>query len=147
MSWFDRFKKKKWLSFPFAREERGRLTPLVKKTSAPGQVAVETIVKPKELSPAAVQASRVLRQPVVTEKAARAEALGVYTFVVNRQATKGQIRQAVKVVYGVRPRLVRVINVEGKRTMFGRVSGKRSEWKKALVTLPKGQTIRIHEGV
>lgn len=147
MSWFDSLKKKKWLSFPFAREERDRLLPLVKQTSAPAQTAAVTVARPNELSPEAVQASRVLGQPLVTEKAARAEALGVYTFVVTRQATKGQIRQAIKAVYGVRPRVVRLINVEGKRTMFGRVPGKRSEWKKALVTLPKGQTMRIHEGV
>ena len=40
-----------------------------------------------------------------------------------------------------------MINVEGKKVRHGRNKGKRKEWKKAIVTLPAGQSISIHEGV
>jgi large subunit ribosomal protein L23 len=45
------------------------------------------------------------------------------------------------------PSDVRIMNVEGKRVRTGRNLGKRRDWKKAIVTLPKGKTIHIHEGV
>jgi large subunit ribosomal protein L23 len=89
----------------------------------------------------------VLVRPIVSEKAAQGEARGKYTFVVDSAASKISIKQAVREIYGVAPEKVRVSNVEGKRVRFGRQKGKRKDWKKATVTLPKGKTIQIHEGV
>jgi large subunit ribosomal protein L23 len=89
----------------------------------------------------------VLLQPLVTEKSVIRESAGVYTFMVALGATKLTVKQAVKDIYGVLPSTVRMINVEGKRVRFGRTIGKRRDWKKAIVTLPKGKTIHIHEGV
>lgn len=86
-------------------------------------------------------------RPHVSEKSVVHESAGVYTFVVKRDATKLRVKQAIAAIYGVTPTDVRMINVEGKRQMRGRVAGKRTDWKKALVTLPKGKTISIHEGV
>ena len=57
------------------------------------------------------------------------------------------IKQAVKEIYGVVPLKVRIMNYEGKATRFGRTPGRKSDWKKALVTLPKGQSMKLHEGV
>jgi len=92
-------------------------------------------------------AFKVLLRPIISEKASIAESLNVYVFKVDRVANKNMVKQAVKETYGVLPEKVRIVNVEGKatRTRFG--SARRSDWKKALVTLPKGQSIRIHEGV
>ncbi|OGH71291.1 MAG: 50S ribosomal protein L23 [Candidatus Magasanikbacteria bacterium RIFCSPLOWO2_01_FULL_43_20b] len=92
-------------------------------------------------------AHRVLQHPLVSEKAAVAEANSVYTFVINRKASKDAVRQAIKDIYGVSPDRVRMINVEGKKARHGRSLGRRGDWRKALVTLPKGQTISAHEGV
>ncbi len=92
-------------------------------------------------------AYRVLVRPLVSEKAAHAEIKGVYTFVVTKDATKTQVMAAVEQVYGVRPAQVRTVNVEGKEVRFGRTVGRRKDWKKAIVTLPAGQTISIHTGV
>ncbi len=92
-------------------------------------------------------AYRVLVRPVVSEKAAGAEASGVYTFVVDKDAGKTQISRAVEQVYGVAPQKVRIVNMQGKTVRFGRQVGRRSDWKKAMVTLPRGQSINIHEGV
>ena len=93
------------------------------------------------------EAYRILKRPVVSEKAAMAEANGVYTFVVANDANKPNIKKAIKQVYGVIPKKVRIINVEGKKVRFGRQFGRRSDWKKAIITLAKNQSINIHEGV
>lgn len=86
---------------------------------------------------------RVLVRPLLSEKTARAEARGTYTFAVAMDANKTEITQAVEAVYGVRPTQVRTSLVEGKATR----SGRRANWKKAVVTLPAGKTISIHTGV
>jgi len=145
MKFLDRFKKKAGRHSPLFTEGRERRVDTVIK--ADKAAVVETVAKPKNLSLTAVQASQALLHPVVTEKAARAEAMGVYTFVVARQATKDQLRRALQALYGVTPSVIRIANVEGKRVRSGRMRGKRADWKKAMVTLAKGQTIRIHEGV
>lgn len=92
-------------------------------------------------------AGRVFVRPVLSEKALYGEAKGVYTFLVDRQANKTLVKQAVKEVYGVTPRRVRIVNVEGKQMRFGAVRGRRKDVKKAVVTLPEGKTIQVHEGV
>ena len=92
-------------------------------------------------------AYRVLLHPLVSEKAAVAEANNVYTFVVNRKASKDAVRQAIKDVYGIVPTRVRMINTEGKKARHGNSLGRRGDWRKAMVTLPKGKMISVHEGV
>ncbi|MDD2758265.1 MAG: 50S ribosomal protein L23 [Patescibacteria group bacterium] len=91
--------------------------------------------------------SRIIIKPLVTEKAAVAESLNKYSFYVADNASKTQIKMAVEELYGVAPTAVNVLNTEGKATRFGRFAGRRSGYKKALVTLPPGKTISIHEGV
>jgi large subunit ribosomal protein L23 len=92
-------------------------------------------------------ADKVLLRPLVTEKAAIAGSHNQYGFIVAKNATKTGIKKAVEGVYGVKPLAVNVINVSGKEVRFGRSLGRRSDYKKALVTLPQGKTINIHEGV
>lgn len=92
-------------------------------------------------------AYRILLRPLLSEKTTRAESKGVYTFSVASGATKPEIMKAVERVYGVKPTQVRTVVVEGKSVRFGRTTGRRRGWKKALVTLPKGSTITIHTGV
>ena len=50
-------------------------------------------------------------------------------------------------MYGITPVSVNIQNVRGKRVRFGRVRGKRKDWKKAIVTLPEGKTINVYDGV
>lgn len=92
-------------------------------------------------------ANRVLVKPLVTEKSARMESAGTYTFMVDVNANKILVKQAIKDIFGVVPTDVRIMNVEGKRVRFAGKEGKRRDAKKAIVTLPKGQTIQIHAGV
>lgn len=91
--------------------------------------------------------SKILLRALVTEKSAIKQSENKYSFIVANDANKAVIKKAVEEVYKVKPVSVNVINVQGKAMRFGQHSGKRSDFKKAVVTLPKGKTIVIHEGV
>jgi len=71
---------------------------------------------------------------------------GEYTFEVVPEATKPAIRQAVESLFGVKVTGVWTSNVRGKSRKVGRSSGKRPNWKKAIVKLREGDTIEIFEG-
>ena len=89
----------------------------------------------------------VLRSPVVTEKSvllkersSEDEAIGqILTFRVNRRAGKIQIRRAVEEIFGVKVSKVRTVQYEGKMKKRGRYEGRRASWKKAYITLKKGE--------
>jgi large subunit ribosomal protein L23 len=118
----------------------------VKKTSAKKAVVDG---EKKEAMPSSVKGSmyHVLVAPLVTEKSAHLEHENTYVFLVESAATKPNVIQAVKEVYGVKPLRVNMVNVQGKAKRSGRRLGRRSDYKKALVTLPHGTTIAVHEGV
>jgi len=105
--------------------------------------------KPGKKKPAKtpVRAYRVLLRPVITEKAADQGVLNKYVFEVAKNANKIDVSKAVEEVYGVRPKAVNVVSMRGKNVRFGRIRGRRSDWKKAVVTLPEGKSISIYEGV
>ena len=93
----------------------------------------------------------VLRYPFLTEKSTqrKEESEGrVLTFQVRRNATKGQIKQAVEQIFEVRVDRVRTANFMGKIKRQGRHSGRRPAWKKAYVTLkPDQKQVEFFEGV
>lgn len=88
----------------------------------------------------------VIKRPLITEKAVLAkEELGRYSFEVALEASKPAIREAVEDFFKVKVHDVRTMIVRGKQRRIGRYQGKRSNWKKAVVTLAKGQKIEIFE--
>lgn len=89
----------------------------------------------------------VIVRSLVTEKAAVGESEQKYSFVVGQRATKTQVIRAMAVLYGVKPVKVNMINIQGRTVRFGRTMGRRSDYKKAIVTLGKGQSINLHSGV
>jgi len=91
--------------------------------------------------------SRVLIKPLITEKATNLGAENKYIFVVSASANKISVAKAVEATYGVKPTSVNLLNVSGKKVTRGRISGQRKDWKKAVVTLKKGEAIKIYEGV
>ena len=101
----------------------------------------------KEKSSRYISAYRVLMKPLVSEKASIMGAESKYFFAVERSANKIEIAKAIKQVYGIKPVNVNIINMKGKNVRTGRTLGKRKNWKKAIVTLPKGESIKIYEGV
>ncbi len=85
-------------------------------------------------------------KPVITEKmTAQGEKLGKYGFIVDKRANKIQIAGAVEDMYGVTVKDVDTMNVPAKArsryTKRGLVSGRKSGYKKAIVTLSEGDTI------
>jgi large subunit ribosomal protein L23 len=86
----------------------------------------------------------VILAPVVSEKSYDLiEDLNTYTFVVDRRANKTEIRQAVARVFDVDVLKVNTMNRKGKQKRTGWVVGRRSDTKRALVTLAPGDTIDI----
>lgn len=132
-------------------------TPVKKATAAKKEVKVESMQElytDKEIATgkkAAVSrfegAHRVLVRPLITEKAANFGVLNKYAFVVTENSNKVEIAKAVYAVYGVKPVNVNIVCVKGKAVARGRIKGRRSDLKKAIVTLKKGDTIQIYEGV
>ncbi len=92
-------------------------------------------------------AYRLIIKPLVTEKAANLGTESKYVFEVATSANKIEIAGAIYEAYGIRPVSVNIARVGGKTVKYGRIKGKRKDWKKAIVTLPAGQTIDIYEGV
>lgn len=94
----------------------------------------------------------ILYKPLVTEKMTeQTEKLNRYGFVVNRQATKNQIKAAVKQLYDVDVASVNTMVYGGKTkyryTKSGIQKGKTSSYKKAIVTLEEGQTIDFYSNI
>jgi large subunit ribosomal protein L23 len=92
----------------------------------------------------------ILKTPVITEKSmilkedSSAEDSDrnngqVLTFKVDKKATKGDIKGAVEEIFGVKVAAVRTIQYDGKMKKRGRIEGRRASWKKAYVTLRKGE--------
>ncbi len=84
----------------------------------------------------------LLLSPHVTEKTSVAlQAHNQYTFRVRRDATRGEVRQAVELMFGVKVAGVQIVNEPGKERRFGRTVGRTQDSKKAYVRLADGQTI------
>jgi large subunit ribosomal protein L23 len=84
----------------------------------------------------------VLLAPHVSEKSALvAEKANQIVFRVRRDSTKPEIKAAVELMFEVKVDAVRVVNVAGKAKRFGGRPGRRSDFKKAYVSLAAGQTI------
>lgn len=94
-----------------------------------------------------LNAYRVLVKPLVTEKGANFATENKYLFEVACDTNKVEVKKAIEEVYGIMPTSVNIMNVLGKTKRFGRIKGKRKDWKKAIVTLPEGKTINVYEGV
>jgi large subunit ribosomal protein L23 len=86
--------------------------------------------------------SRILIGPVVSEKSTRvADQSRQMVFKVLPDASKPEIRKAVEKMFDVSVTAVQISNVRGKVKRFGRTVGRRSDWKKAYVTLAEGSDI------
>ena len=82
----------------------------------------------------------VLRVPIVTEKSTHIkDSLRTLTFKVASNANKHEIKDAVEKIFKVKVQSVRTANCHGKLRRQGRYSGRRPDWKKAYVTLKKGE--------
>jgi large subunit ribosomal protein L23 len=85
-------------------------------------------------------------RPIMTERSTMLkETLNQYVFEVPKASAKGEIKEAIEEIFKVTVNQVRTIRMPGKFRRYGRGGGYRSDWKKAIVTLKKGDSINLVE--
>jgi len=90
----------------------------------------------------------IIKKYLLTEKTTKLkDEENKYTFAVDRRANKIEIGKAVEKLFKVKVVYIHVMNMPGKRKRMGRIISEKSPWKKAIVTLAKGERIEIIEGV
>jgi large subunit ribosomal protein L23 len=88
----------------------------------------------------------VIKKPHVTEKSSLgADTSNTVAIIVDNNSNKIEIKQAVEILFKVKVSSVRTLTVAGKVKRVGKNLGKRSNWKKAYVTLQEGQSIDFFE--
>lgn len=141
MGIFDKFSKKTY----------GRKTDKSsddKKDNVLDMVKDEVRAKPVVLKEDTGRALFVLRNYHLSEKSNVFSTKGIYVFRVDVRANKIEIKKAVEKVYDVHVERVNIVNTSGKKRRMGRGVGRTSDWKKAIVTLKKGETISgLAEGI
>jgi large subunit ribosomal protein L23 len=89
-----------------------------------------------------VSPNMLIKKPLVTEKSAKAnEKYNVYTFIVHKNANKTEIAKAITFLYDVMPVKVRILNVKPEIITKRGKLGTEKAYKKAIVTISKGQSI------
>ena len=90
----------------------------------------------------------IIIRPHITERSTMDVAEGKYTFVVDKNATKPEIRSAVETLFGVKVVSVNTANFSGKVKRMGVHVGKTASWKKAIVKLTEdSKTIEFFDGM
>ncbi|ALO16664.1 50S ribosomal protein L23 [Salinivirga cyanobacteriivorans] len=94
----------------------------------------------------------ILKKPIITEKmTAKSEDLNQYGFIVDKEATKEQIKDAVEELYQVKVDSVNTMRYGGRQQMrytkAGVVAGRKPAFKKAIVTLQDGETIDFYSNI
>jgi len=90
---------------------------------------------------------QIILAPYISEKSTfLGEAHNQTVFKVTRDATKKEIKEAIELIWKdqkIKVESVQTINVKGKQKRFGRFMGRRSNWKKAIVGIEKGQELNF----
>ena len=89
----------------------------------------------------------IVRAPVITEKSTAGSEHNQVTFRVALDATKPEIKAAVEGLFNVKVKAVNTLRQQGKLKVFRGMVGRRSETKKAIVTLAAGQSIDVTTGI
>ena len=90
--------------------------------------------------------TNIIVSPRISEKATiRADLDNQHVFSVLKDATKPEVKKAVELMFDVKVKSVRLMNIQGKLTRVGRTFGKRKDWKKAYVRLQEGFDINYGE--
>lgn len=87
----------------------------------------------------------ILKTPLITEDALKGQEIGKYAFRVDKAANKQEIKSAVESAFGVRVRAVHTTTIKSRdvRNMRTGRRGKKSSWKKAVITLEPGQALEL----
>lgn len=118
--------------------------------SAKSNKEIETVEASKhvlETPRATGDAHRVLLRPLITEKNTLHQTQNQYVFEVARRANKVEVQKAIETAFKVKVKKVRMVSMRGKVKQFGRMKGVRKFWKKAIVTVGKGDQITLLSSV
>jgi len=89
----------------------------------------------------------IIIRPLITEKTSiQKEMNNQLSFEVDRRANRIEIKQAIESIFNVRVAAVKTMQITGKIKRRGRITGKRRDWKKAIVKLMPGERIDFFEG-
>lgn len=91
---------------------------------------------------------KIVKCPIITEKSTLAkDEANQFFFEVDRKANKIEIASAVEKLFKVKVTNVCTMNMHGKKKRVGKILGKKSDWKKAVITLAPGNSIKVYEGI
>ena len=93
------------------------------------------------------RAYNTIIKPIVTEKSTLLLENNQVVFLVDINSNKVDIKKSIELIFGVKVSAVNVIKVKGKTKRFKGTLGKRSDYKKAIISLPDGQSIDLSVGV
>ena len=96
---------------------------------------------------ATIKDFKTIIKPIITEKSSMGSEYNQVTFQVQKTSSKKEIKLAIENIFKVKVKKVNTSIVKGKLKSFRSALGKRSDYKKAFVTLEDGQTIDINAGV
>lgn len=134
-----------------AKAEKAEAAPApakAKKADAPKrEKKTDTGVKKQGKVVADYRLYDVIQRPIITEKSTMAAEHGKVVFKISPTATKEDVKHAVEALFGVKVTKVNTILLKGKTKKFRGRNGKRSDTRKAVVTLAAGQTIDIASGL
>jgi len=89
--------------------------------------------------------SILIKKPVISEKSIQLGSQSKYTFVVDKRSNSPEIKKSVEQLFKVKVARVNIVNVSGKPKRRGRITSRRADIKKAIITLKPGQTIKLFE--
>jgi len=89
----------------------------------------------------------IILKPIISEKAMAQMSEGKYAFRVRLDANRTQIKEAVEKIFGVTVLSVNTMRMQGKVRRAGKYQGRRPDWKKAIVQLKEGDSIKVFEGL
>ena len=94
-----------------------------------------------------IKSYQTILKPIVTEKSSLGSEYNQVTFQVANESSKKEIKEAIENIFKVKVKKVNTLIVKGKRKAFRGTIGRRSDYKKAFITLEDGQTIDINAGI
>ena len=89
----------------------------------------------------------IIKQPVVTEKTTKISENNQFVFKVQNASSKLDIKKAVEKIFKVKVKSVNTIKIKGKTKVFKGTKGRRSDYKKAIITLKSGETLDYSGGI
>lgn len=93
-----------------------------------------------------MNSNNIILKPVISEKTTEMMEHNKYVFRVPVRANKLLVSQAIKDIFGIKPKKINLMVVRGKTKRVRYKAGRKSAWKKAIVTLKAGEKIEIFEG-